>query len=105
MLCWAYPERIALGRGKGDGTVLMRHGGGARLASGDPPVAPKPWRSPGWKATNMRPACFLPWRFQRPRSRAWRAKPPASPLGPVGMAALVECGASGSADWTAWNWR
>ena len=36
MLCWAYPERIALGRGKGDGAVLMRHGGGARLASGDP---------------------------------------------------------------------
>ena len=36
LLCWAYPERIALGRGKGDGAVLMRQGGGARLASGDP---------------------------------------------------------------------
>jgi len=36
LLCWAYPERIALGRGKGDGAVLMRHGGGARLASSDP---------------------------------------------------------------------
>lgn len=36
LICWAYPERIALGRGKGDGAVLMRHGGGARLASGDP---------------------------------------------------------------------
>ncbi len=36
LLCWAYPERMALGRGKGDGAVLMRHGGGARLASGDP---------------------------------------------------------------------
>jgi ATP-dependent helicase HrpB len=36
LLCWAYPERIALGRGKGDGAVLMRHGGGARLAPGDP---------------------------------------------------------------------
>jgi DNA repair protein RecO (recombination protein O) len=36
MLCWAYPERIALRRRNGDGAVLMRHGGGARLASGDP---------------------------------------------------------------------
>ena len=36
LLCWAYPERMALGRGKGDGTVLMCHGGGARLAHGDP---------------------------------------------------------------------
>jgi ATP-dependent helicase HrpB len=36
LLCWAYPERIALGRGKGDGAVLMRQGGGALLASGDP---------------------------------------------------------------------
>ncbi len=36
LLCWAYPERIALVRSKGDGSVLMRHGGGARLASGDP---------------------------------------------------------------------
>jgi ATP-dependent helicase HrpB len=36
LLCWAYPERIALVRSRGDGSVLMRHGGGARLASGDP---------------------------------------------------------------------
>lgn len=36
LLCWAYPERIALGRGKGDGAVQMRCGGGARLATNDP---------------------------------------------------------------------
>jgi hypothetical protein len=43
MLCWADPERIALGRGNGDGAVLMRHGGcGARQARGTPSVAPKP---------------------------------------------------------------
>lgn len=33
---WAYPERIALARGRGDGRFLMRGGRGARLEASDP---------------------------------------------------------------------
>ena len=36
LLGWAYPERVALGRGQGDGRFLMRSGRGAVLPSGDP---------------------------------------------------------------------
>ena len=36
LLCWAYPERLALGRGRGDGRFLMRCGRGAVLPPGDP---------------------------------------------------------------------
>ncbi|WP_216903737.1 ATP-dependent helicase HrpB [Synechococcus sp. CCY 9618] len=36
LLCWAYPERLALGRGRGDGRFLMRCGRGASLPPGDP---------------------------------------------------------------------
>ncbi len=35
LLCWAYPERLALGRGRGDGRFLMRCGRGAVLPPGD----------------------------------------------------------------------
>ncbi|WP_353617800.1 ATP-dependent helicase HrpB [Synechococcus sp. CCAP 1479/9] len=36
LLAWAYPERLALGRGRGDGRFLMRGGRGAVLPPGDP---------------------------------------------------------------------
>lgn len=36
LLAWAYPERLALGRGRGDGRFLMRSGRGAVLPPGDP---------------------------------------------------------------------
>ncbi len=36
LLGWAYPERLALGRGRGDGRFLMRSGRGAVLPPGDP---------------------------------------------------------------------
>jgi ATP-dependent helicase HrpB len=36
LLGWAYPERLALGRGRGDGRFLMRSGRGAVLPQGDP---------------------------------------------------------------------
>ena len=36
LLCWAYPERLALGRGRADGRFLMRCGRGAVLPPGDP---------------------------------------------------------------------
>ncbi|WP_315861411.1 ATP-dependent helicase HrpB [Cyanobium sp. Aljojuca 7A6] len=36
LLGWAYPERLALGRGRGDGHFLMRSGRGAVLPPGDP---------------------------------------------------------------------
>jgi ATP-dependent helicase HrpB len=36
LLSWAYPERIALGRGRGDGRYLMAGGRGAVLPDGDP---------------------------------------------------------------------
>ncbi len=39
MLAWAYPERLALGRGRGDGRFLMRSGRGAVLPPGDPLAA------------------------------------------------------------------
>ncbi|MFN5194377.1 MAG: ATP-dependent helicase HrpB [Cyanobacteriota bacterium] len=35
----AYPERVALNRGQGDGRFLMRNGRGARVADGDPLAA------------------------------------------------------------------
>lgn len=35
LLGWAYPERLALGRGRGDGRFLMRSGRGAVLPPGD----------------------------------------------------------------------
>ena len=38
LLCWAYPERLALARGRGDGRFLMRCGRGAVLPPGDPLV-------------------------------------------------------------------
>jgi ATP-dependent helicase HrpB len=38
LVCWAYPERIALARGRGDGRFLMRAGRGAQLAPEDPLV-------------------------------------------------------------------
>lgn len=39
LLAWAYPERLALGRGRGDGRFLMRGGRGAVLPPGDPLAA------------------------------------------------------------------
>lgn len=36
LICWAYPERIALSRGMGDGRFLLRGGRGARLHPADP---------------------------------------------------------------------
>ncbi|MBM5823349.1 MAG: ATP-dependent helicase HrpB [Cyanobacteria bacterium K_Offshore_surface_m2_011] len=39
LLAWAYPERLALGRGRGDGRFLMRSGRGAVLPPGDPLAA------------------------------------------------------------------
>ena len=36
LVCWAYPDRVALARGRGDGRFLMRVGRGARLAPEDP---------------------------------------------------------------------
>ncbi|MEA5441339.1 ATP-dependent helicase HrpB [Cyanobium gracile UHCC 0281] len=36
LLGWAYPERLALGRGRGDGRFLMHSGRGAVLPPGDP---------------------------------------------------------------------
>ena len=39
LLAWAYPERLALGRGRGDGRFLMRSGSGAVLPPGDPLAA------------------------------------------------------------------
>jgi ATP-dependent helicase HrpB len=39
LLAWAYPERLALGRGRGDGRFLMRSGRGAVLTPGDPLAA------------------------------------------------------------------
>lgn len=36
LLTWAYPERIALCRGQGDGRFLLRNGRGARLHPSDP---------------------------------------------------------------------
>lgn len=36
LLAWAYPERIALARGQGDGRFLLRNGRGARLHPSDP---------------------------------------------------------------------
>ena len=36
LLAWAYPERLALGRGRHDGHFLLRNGRGARLPSHDP---------------------------------------------------------------------
>jgi ATP-dependent helicase HrpB len=36
LLGWAYPERLAMGRGRGDGRFLMRCGRGAVLPPGDP---------------------------------------------------------------------
>ena len=36
LLGWAYPERIALARGRGDGRFLMHNGRGAALHPGDP---------------------------------------------------------------------
>jgi ATP-dependent helicase HrpB len=39
LLCWAYPERIALNRGKGDGRFLLRGGRGAHLHPSDPLAA------------------------------------------------------------------
>ncbi|KEF42091.1 MAG: DEAD/DEAH box helicase [Cyanobium sp. CACIAM 14] len=39
LLCWAYPERLALGRGRGDGRFLMRSGRGAMLPPADPLAA------------------------------------------------------------------
>jgi ATP-dependent helicase HrpB len=36
LLGWAYPERLALGRGRGDGRFLMQSGRGAVLPPGDP---------------------------------------------------------------------
>jgi len=39
MLSWAYPERIALARGQGDGRFLLRSGHGARLHPSDPLAA------------------------------------------------------------------
>lgn len=39
LLAWAYPERLALGRGRGDGRFLMRSGRGAVLPTGDPLAA------------------------------------------------------------------
>ncbi|WP_159816412.1 ATP-dependent helicase HrpB [Cyanobium sp. Copco_Reservoir_LC18] len=39
LLAWAYPERLALGRGRGDGHFLMRSGRGAVLPPGDPLAA------------------------------------------------------------------
>jgi len=36
LVSWAYPERIALARGRGDGRFLMRGGRGARLEASDP---------------------------------------------------------------------
>jgi ATP-dependent helicase HrpB len=36
LLAWAYPERLALGRGRGDGRFLMRQGRGAVVPADDP---------------------------------------------------------------------
>jgi ATP-dependent helicase HrpB len=36
LLAWAFPERVALSRGQGDGRFLMRSGRGARLHPSDP---------------------------------------------------------------------
>ncbi|MFM7394185.1 MAG: ATP-dependent helicase HrpB, partial [Cyanobium sp.] len=36
LLAWAFPERIALSRGQGDGRFLLRNGRGARLHPTDP---------------------------------------------------------------------
>jgi ATP-dependent helicase HrpB len=36
LMCWAYPDRVALARGRGDGRFLMRTGRGALLAPQDP---------------------------------------------------------------------
>ena len=36
LLAWAYPERVALGRGQRDGRFLLRSGRGARLPAEDP---------------------------------------------------------------------
>ena len=36
LVSWAYPERVALSRGRGDGRFLMRGGRGAQLAAEDP---------------------------------------------------------------------
>ena len=39
MVSWAYPERVALARGRGDGRFLMRGGRGARIDPQDPLAA------------------------------------------------------------------
>ncbi len=39
LLAWAFPERVALSRGQGDGRFLMRSGRGARLHPADPLAA------------------------------------------------------------------
>jgi ATP-dependent helicase HrpB len=39
LLAWAYPERVALGRGQRDGRFLLRSGRGARLPVEDPLAA------------------------------------------------------------------
>lgn len=39
LVCWAYPERIALSRGRCDGRFLMRGGRGAQLEPQDPLAA------------------------------------------------------------------
>ncbi|MFM7361818.1 MAG: ATP-dependent helicase HrpB [Cyanobium sp.] len=39
LLSWAYPERLALGRGQQDGRFLLRSGRGARLPAEDPLAA------------------------------------------------------------------
>lgn len=39
LVSWAYPERLALGRGRGDGRFLLRSGRGALLPAADPLAA------------------------------------------------------------------